>query len=164
MKQSQPIGILDLLQLQGFDLTQKFKLVRHQTDEHDLEDYLRRGWFDAYQAFQSRPVFDDVDFIVSFIGAGRTRARLLGVYRVLGHTDGRSGRLPEGWPHPGWLKLHRFYELRKLPGFEELENRVVIEWGKGTRAWVQRPKNKEVIELLSKGQLLRPFDDYISFR
>ena len=50
MKRSQPIGILDLLELRGFDLTQKFKLVRHQTDELNLEDYLRRGWFDAYQA------------------------------------------------------------------------------------------------------------------
>lgn len=164
MKLSQPIGILDLLELQGFDLTQRFKLVRHQTNELDLEDYLRRGWFDAYQAFQGRPVFDDVDFIVSFIGAGRTRARLVGVYQVLGHTHGRSGRLPEGCPpHPRWLQLDRFYEMCKLPGFEELENRAVIEWGKGTRAWVQRQTNKEVIELLPKGQLLKPFDDYMSF-
>ncbi len=163
MKQSQPIGILDLLQLQGFDLGQKFKLVRHQTNELDLQDYLRRGWFDAHQAFQSRPIFDDVDFIVSFIGARRTHARLVGVYQIRGHTHGQAGRLPKGCTHTEWLQLDRFYEMPRLPGFEELENRAVIEWGKGTRSWVQRPRNKEVIELLPKGQLLKGFDDYMDF-
>jgi hypothetical protein len=163
MKQSQPIGILDLLQLQGFDLNQKFKLVRHQTNELDLQDYLRRGWFDAYQAFQGRPVFDDVDFIVSFIGAERTRARLVGVYKVLSAHPGSAGNLPEGCRQERWLGLPRYYEMEQVPGFEELEHRVVIEWGPATRSWAQWPKNKEVVELLPKGQLLKPFDDYMSF-
>jgi hypothetical protein len=53
--------------------------------------------------------------------------------------------------------------MRKLPGFEELEHRVVIEWGKGTRSWVQGPTIKEIVEIIRKGELLRPFDDYLGF-
>jgi len=157
------IGILDLLQLQGFDLTRRFKLVRHQEGGNDLHDFLRRGWLEAYQGFQHRPVFNRVDFIVSFIGVGRTQARLVGVYEVVGCKPGHAGRLPEGCPHKEWLELDYFYEMRRVPGFEELEHRVVIEWGKGTRRWDQWPQNKEVVEILSKGQLLRPFDDYLGF-
>ncbi|MDP2674053.1 MAG: GIY-YIG nuclease family protein [Dehalococcoidia bacterium] len=157
------IGILDLLRLQGFDLTKRFKLVRHQEGGHDLRDFLRRGWLEAYQAFQTKPVFNKVDFVVSFIGVGRTKSRLVGVYEVLGCKPGHAGQLPDGCPHREWLDCDYFYEMRRLPGFEELEHRVVIEWGKGTRRWDQWPKNKEVVEILPKGQLLRPFDDYLGF-
>lgn len=157
------LGILDLLGLQGFDLTRRFKLVRHQEGGQDLQYFLRRGWLEAYQAFQERPVFDKVDFIVSFIGAGRTQARLVGVYQVLGRNSGHAGRLPEGCPHREWLDCDYFYEMQRLSGFEGLEHRVVIEWGKGTRRWHQWPKNKEVVEILPKGELLRPFDDYLGF-
>jgi hypothetical protein len=55
------------------------------------------------------------------------------------------------------------YTLQRVEGFHELENRVVIEWGTGARAWVQRPANKRVIELLPSGHLLRPFTDYLGF-
>lgn len=163
MIRSQPIGILDLLELQGFDLTQKFKLVRHQEGRYDLHDFLRRGWLDAYQAFQAKPVFDNLDFIVSFIGVGRTQARFIGVYEILSAHPGSAGHLPEGCSEKRWLQLAHYYETRRVPGFEELENRVVIEWGGAARSWAQWPRNKEVVELLPKGQLLRPFDDYLSF-
>jgi hypothetical protein len=163
MSPSQQIGILDLLQLQGFDLNQRFKLVRHQDARYDLQDFLRRGWFEAYQKFQQRPVFKGVDFVVAFVGLGGTRARFVGVYEVLDCKAGPAGELPEGCPHKEWLQVDHFYEMQHVDGFEELEHRVVIEWGKGTRRWDQWPQNKEVVEILSKGELLRPFDDYLGF-
>ena len=158
------LGILDLLGLQeGFDPTRRFKLVRHQEAGHDLQDFLRRGWLEAYQAFQEKPVFDNIDFIVSFVGAGRTQARLVGVYQVLGRKPGHAGCLPEGCPHSDWLDCDYFYEMRRLSGFEALEGRVVIEWGKGARLWHQRPTNKEVVEILPKGQPVPLFEDYLGF-
>src|SRR6266542_2184863 len=160
---SRELGILDLLRLQGFDLNSRFKLVRHQAAGFDLHDYLRRGWLEAYQGFQHRPVLDNLDFIVAFLGVGRTQARFVGVYEIVGRKPGNAGYVPEGCPHPEWLDLPYFYEARRLPGYEELEHRVVIEWGKGTRRWDQWPTNKPVVELLRKGQLLRPFDDYLGF-
>jgi len=163
MNPNREIGILDLLRLQGFDLNSRFKLVRHQAAGFDLHDYLRRGWLEAYQGFQHRPVLDNLGFLVSFLGVGRTQARFVGVYEIVGRKPGNAGYVPEGCPHPEWLKLPYFYEARRLPGYEELEHRVVIEWGKGTRRWDQWPTNKPVVEILRKGQLLRPFDDYLGF-
>jgi hypothetical protein len=157
------LGILDLLRLKGFDLNSRFKLVRHQQSGADLHDLLRRGSLDAYQSFQNRPVFDNVDFIVSFIGDGRTLARLVGVYKVIGRKPTHAGQLPEGCPHRQWLDTNYFYGMQRVPGFEDLANRVVVEWGKGTRRWDQWPTNKPVVEILRKGQLLRPFDDYLGF-
>jgi hypothetical protein len=156
------LGIVDLLVLRGFDQTRPTKFVRHQDARYDVHDLLRRGWLEVYQAFQRRPVFDGCERIVSFIGTGGTKARLLGVYRVLGKRDGRKVPSPPGCPSEvgegRW-----YYELERESGYEDLENRAVIEWGKGALAWVQWLSNKEIVELLPKGQLRPPFRDYLEF-
>lgn len=156
------LGIEDLLALRGFDSTRPTKFVRHQDKRWDVHDLLRRGWLETYQAYQGRPVFDGCERIVSFIGAGGTKARLIGVYKILGpKRNGRKVPLPADCP-PG-LAGRYFYPLERETGYEDLENRVVIEWGKGALAWVQWLSNKEVVELLPKGQLRPPFRDYLEF-
>ncbi len=44
-----------------------------------------------------------------------------------------------------------------------MENRIIIEWGKGALAWVQNLKNMAVLEVLPKGYLRPPFKDYLEF-
>ena len=84
------LGVIDLLKLCNFDPACRSKLVRHQDKRYDVHDLLRRGWLEAYQCFQSKPVFDGQDFVVSFVGTEGTKARLLGVYKVRGRQSGRS--------------------------------------------------------------------------
>jgi hypothetical protein len=50
-----------------------------------------------------------------------------------------------------------------VSGFESLQDRVVIDWGKGTKSWVQKMRNKEVIELIPEGRARDPFTDYHEF-
>src|SRR3989304_2747064 len=155
------LDILEILELRGFDSTRRFQLVRHQEGRHE-HDLPKRWWLETYQAFQARNVFDNLDCIVSFLGDRGTRARFIGVYEVLGRKSGSEGRLPHGYPSE-WKDLPYYYELRRAQGFEDLENRVVINWGPGARSWVQKPKKKEVVEILPKGQRLPPFADYLGF-
>ena len=128
---SEEIGIVDVLRVCGFDSNCRSKLVRHQDKRWDSHDLLRRGWLDVYQSFQARPVFDNLDYVISFIGVGGTQARLMGVYKVLGRRPGSSGVLPPGCPYFEWNDNPYFYELERQAGFEALEHRVVIEWGRG---------------------------------
>ncbi len=157
------LGILDLLALRGYDRKKPAKLVRHKSPKDDVQDLLRRGWFDAYQSHQRLPVFDGCESIVSFIGTEGTKALFVGVYRVTGRRAGSEGKLPPGCPHTEWLRDKYFYDLVREPGYEDLERRVIIDWGKGARAWLQRVSNKEVVEILPKGQFLTPFRDYLEF-
>jgi hypothetical protein len=74
---------LDLLALAGLLEPEmaRIEFVRHEGDpDFDLQDLHQRGWLDTYQQFQSRAVFENLDYIVSFIGMGGSRARFLGVY------------------------------------------------------------------------------------
>lgn len=158
------LGILDLLELRGFDRQQAAKLVRHQDRRYDVHDLYRRGWLGAYQAFQARPIFHRNSRIVSFLGMEGGRARFVGVYRVLGHRPADQGVLPPGCPYREWLDpAHHYYELEREPGFEALEGRVIVDWGPGALAWHQKLTNKPVDEILPRGTPLPVFDDYLDF-
>jgi hypothetical protein len=158
------IGIVDLLGLFGFDPGCRSKLVRHQDKRWGgSQDLLRRDWLDVYQSFQWKPVFDNLDYVISFVGLDGTQAKLIGVYKVLGRRPGISGVLPPGCSYNEWKENPYFYELERQIAFEALEHRVVIEWGRGALAWHQHTTNKTVSQILPKGHQLRVFTDYLDF-
>ena len=77
------------------------------------------------------------------------------------HVASAAASLPDGCPHPDWKLSGNFYKLTKRKGFEDLEGRVVIDWGKGALAWCQRYTDREVVEIRRRGRALQPFRDYL---
>ena len=165
------LGVVDLLALAGFDRTASAKMVRHQHDKYPVRELLRHGWFELYQAYQGKPFFDKVEYVVSFSGLTGTLARFEGVFRIRGFTRAAEGDTPPDCPWAQEWKNScgamkgggRFYDLKRVPGFEDLEDRITIDWGPGTRSWYQHLTNKPVVELTPKGRRLPPFDDYLEF-
>jgi len=158
------IGIVDLLKVFGFDDRLKSKLVRHQDARYDVTTLIRDGWFDLYQSFQARPVFNDCEQIISFVGDGSGRARLVGVYRVLKQGASSKSLIPADCPYQEWGVTSKYhYELERCSEFANLEGRVVIDWGSGALAWHQHLKNKPVVEVFPKGRILDRFTDYLDF-
>ena len=158
------LGIVDLLKVFGFDERLKTKLVRHQDSRYDIPALIREGWFDLYQSLQARPVFGGCEQIVSFVGDGSRRARLLGVYRVLHQREATPALIPPDCPYEEWGAEPKYhYGLERRAEFADLEGRVVIDWGSGALAWHQHLKNKPVVELFPKGRTLAPFTDYLDF-
>ena len=112
----------------------RIKVVRHKDARKEVVingkleqgnpyDWYRynRELFIGYQSEQARDVFKDVDYIVSFIGEQGTTARFVGVY----HVDGLEMKsFPDGAPC-------YYYKMTQLTGFEALEERIIIDWGKG---------------------------------
>jgi hypothetical protein len=159
------LGILDMLGFYGFDRNWRGKLVRHKEDKYPVEELLRQGWLDIYQAYQGKPRFDGLDVIVSFYGLRGTRSCFYGVFKVIRRRPGSEGLIPDNCPYvPEWReKCPYFYDLERLPGYEALEHRLVIDWGRGALAWHQQLSNKPVLELLPEGRGLPDFGDYLEF-
>lgn len=158
------LGIIDLLEIFGFDRSASSKLVRHRDASLDVHELDQRGWLETYQSFQANPIFDDQDFIVSFLGEEGTLARLLGIYEVGPRCAADQVPLPQGcsfeqWKDPG--SVH--YSLTRVSGFQAIERRVLIEWGRGTLAWHQHLTNKEVVAIRPRGEVRPPFTDYSDF-
>jgi hypothetical protein len=50
------LGVVDILQLAGFDTTLRTKLVCHQHDRYPVDELRRNDWLELYQSYQVRPV------------------------------------------------------------------------------------------------------------
>jgi hypothetical protein len=113
------------------------KVLRHRDFKTDLWALRREGTFHDYQDGQSWDVFGRAKYIISFIAERNRYAKFVGVWQIDNKTQNPAGGFN--------------YSTQELPGYGELEGRLIVEWGDGTRSWAQwlhAVGNKTVIELL----------------
>lgn len=151
-----PVMFNTILQQEGINPAE-VRLLRHQdtraTTIHTPYELWRdkRDSFDLYQSVQSvenRPKFS-FPLWASFVADPRGATLFVGLYsaKYIGVGDKDLPR-----PHsPGADKAGRYdlYDLTLHAAMRDLIGKLYVEWGAGTRAWVQRAKeqNKPVIEI-----------------
>lgn len=141
----------DLLALEHVDIA-RVRLVRHQ-DRRLPPGRLYEAWrndrasFESYQAVQAREVFPVGVLLASFVATDAGKTVFVGMYSV----DG-VGTCPEGSVDA--LLKHDIsgqvsYQLTHVDHLAGYVDRVAIDWGAGTRTWVQRAANqpKPVVEI-----------------
>jgi hypothetical protein len=141
----------DLHQFEQFRSDRFVKVLRHKDSRWDLWELRKRGRFGHYQNGQSWDVFGNARYIISFIAERNRYAKFVGVWEVISK-------------HKKKTKGFR-YKTRELPGFKELEGRLIVRWGEGTRSWAQwlhRQGNKDVVELLPPNYVM-DFPGYYNF-
>ncbi len=130
--------LADLPHFHQFHGRKDVKVLRNKETKWDLWTLCAEGEFEKYQNRQSWDVFGSAEVVVSFIAERNKFAKFVGVWHVLSKNEvGKKG---------GYR-----YRTRKLRGFEDLEDRLIVNWGDGTRSWAQwlhGKGNKEVVELL----------------
>lgn len=154
------ITIQELLNNRGLNPNDKIKLVRQKDARQDLYDLYRHDKvaFLNYQSAQSKPVFHNVDYIVSFIGEEGSSARFIGVYRIVDIIE-----IDKGHKLVGATDIDNyFYKMEEVSGFDELKERVIVKWGNAI-AWHQWYKNEMEIVEISPGLSYRQFTDYMDF-
>src|ERR1700733_14597669 len=108
------LGIVDILQLSGFDSTKRTKLIRHISQYDRIDELIRNGWLEVYQSYQDKKVFHNVDQIVSFYGLSNNRAQFYGVYDVQGYVPANAGANIVGCPSIArWRNTCSFYYTLK---------------------------------------------------
>lgn len=126
----------------------KIKLLRHIDKRTKVIDgittdkslyYLYREepeLFVKYQNEQQTKLFENVKYIVSFLGEEGITARFIGIYKNCGIKD-----------QPSPLEDHSIFDFQKIDGYAELENKLIIEWP-NARSWHQYwDKEKYVIRI-----------------
>jgi len=164
------ITLNELLENRNFDFSDDTVLVRHKDSRIDMFDLIDQNLFEYYQSAQIKTSFENAKFMIVFIGLESTKALFYDIYKVCGTKDLKSIKFPEKYKkiYPEWdknLENAKWYNLEPLIGFEDLKQRIIINWGQGTLAWVQKynKKNtKEIIEILPTGYV-KEFTDYLNF-
>jgi len=161
------IGFNYLLRSAGIDLA-RARLVRHQDNRaptgrtpYDLW-IAADGRLESYQRIQSKDRFKGADWIIAFVATPLDEALFVGSYRVRG-----IGKVPPGTSDPvgGHDVTGLFlYDLEPDQALQEYVGRIIIDWGMGFRAWVQRPdsQDKPRIEIRRKA-CEPPFPGFLSF-
>lgn len=62
-----------------------------------------------------------------------------------------------------WRNTCSFYTLKRDHRFDELRDRIIIDWGRAALAWQQNLSNKPIFEILPAGRKLEPFGDFLEF-
>jgi hypothetical protein len=159
------MNIVELLKSRGLKTKKSTKMIRHTDHEDYPVSKMTKEQLEFYQQCQSKPVFRCCNYVVSFLGLERMKAKFIGVYKVKDEEPLKRKPLPENYHYPPVVEDDGyFYKLEKVSGFEDLEDRVIIEWGNGIQwaQWLDEKKAKEVFEILPPGYV-RPFPGYFDF-
>jgi hypothetical protein len=158
------ISFRDLLAAHGYSpKSDRVKVVRHTGEVFNA--WHDAGYFELYQQYQWNPIFDACDEIISCFGEENSRnpftGRFLGVYAVEPQATSIRPPMLTGAPNPDWITdVKHFYGLTKKAGFEDLEDRVVIDCkARNFAQWFR--DDREVLEIRPLGRSLPPFRDYL---
>lgn len=159
------ITLFNILEIYGLD-PNRIKLVRHGNKEIPIrETFLNNPKrLEAYQSFQRPNKYGNAKAIAVFAPYYKTTALFLGLWDIRGYIDNskftkatlsvlKRHDLPERW-----FNNSGRYELKRNHILDDLSERLVIEWGAATVAWVQS-KDKEVVEIKGK----KSIGDFQSF-
>lgn len=133
------------------------KFIKHGESGRDLRLLWISNKLELYQSFQSRDVFN-CDYIFTFIGEGKDKARFLGIYQVLAHQPAHQTAHSEEERRSVFAEgAAIFYDLRRVPGFEDAEGRIIIKWGRSQQwhQWVH-DNPKKIWQILPTG-FYKPF-------
>lgn len=146
---------------------QEIKLVRHGNAEIPILDTFKNNIkkLEAYQSIQRPGKFSGAKYIIVFAPTFGTSALFLGVWEILGskiskdftqevHQMIDNYAFPKSWHDED----NEFYILKYTDLLSELSERLVVEWGKATVAWVQN-KDKEILEI----KAINLIGDFISY-
>lgn len=119
--------------------SRKEKIIGGKSFEMSLYDiYLYENEaFLTYQSEQQVKKFENVDYLVSFIGEESTSSRFVGVYKNNGKRQMLSDNKDEAYAR---------FDIQELPGFELLKERVVIDWNNPIQ-WLQHYNEMPVIRI-----------------
>ena len=99
----------------------RVKLVRHKDSRLEYRDLLKdKETLLEYQKEQGKDIFKNTDYIVSFIGQERTKSLFFGIFKV-GNVNIKNDKF--------------YYELFPIDIYNELIDRVVIDWGNAAIKW-----------------------------
>ena len=157
-----------LLRDEGLDPAH-VKLVRHQEDRDKGRPSLYQVWravpahFELYQRIQSSLRFAGAKLLASFIATPLGETLFVGIYTV----DSVS-RAPKRLIDPVTGKNvggYHYYSLSLSPHLNDYRDRLIIDWGRGYRAWVQNAgsNEKKVVEI-RRTAAEPPFPGFLNFR
>lgn len=128
---------------------ERTKLIRHNLSSDEVATYYSQGQIEIYQTIQRPSRFKNCDYVISFLGTEETNGIFLGCYKVNGFSQYDAAKFPINFTITMDADTDCvIFDLEKTDILAEFQNRLVIDWGKGTINWCQNgTTEKEILEI-----------------
>ncbi len=140
-------------------------LLRHTLNREEARRAWELGLFEDYQSLQDKdgkPVkaLKSSKYIASFLGNGGTEAIFLGMYKITGKlktAEEIEEKIPSNYPKESY-ENYVYFVTEKLNVMSDLEEELVIDWGKATNAYAQYAgkQDKAVIAISNRDEIEFP--------
>ncbi len=143
----------------------RVKLIRHKDKRYDVNKIYQLGFIEQYQSLQSKPIFDNCEYILSFLGLEGTKAKYIGAWKICKKcsTKETKQKIDPNYPYQEHYNDCYYYEMKRVDIMPELIGRLIIDWGAGAINWHQYAYNdKEIIAILPQNNIrtVEDFQDY----
>lgn len=125
-------------------------LIRHPLSNKRFATCYEKDFFYEYTCHQDIGFSDKFKYWLVFIGDKvGTMGLLKGAYEVVGALPSEQAIMPDGYPFmEDYEAGHEFCQLEPLSLFDDLVDRLIIDWGTGTRSWHQSAlKEKRIVAI-----------------
>lgn len=135
----------DILRRNGLD-PKKVKLIRHSLKHKNFKKCYDDKFMEEYQKLQKENFFNGCDYILTFISGPGTSAKFMGCYEVGAGIPAVSKLMPTGFPIKSYFDGgYYYYDLKKVDKLDDLQERLIIDWGKSTISWHQWATNEKAV-------------------
>ena len=135
----------ELLLNKGINLS-RTKLIRHNISNEAVSRNLALGYLDIYQSIQLPNRFKDCDTVISFLGTEGTNGKFMGCYKIIDYIPLNLQELPSDLRLDDEVENECVYwRMQKTDVLQDLIERLVIDWGKGTINWCQNGTTKKEV-------------------
>jgi len=135
---------------------EKVKLIRHSLSDEVCKTSVDNNMLKEYMSIQKSGFSKNYDYWMVFISRKGTSAILEGFYKVNGEQPFSPEMISEDFLMPkdiGKIPIS-YFNLEKLDCLKEFENRLIIDWGRGTINWHQKATNdKEILSIQSEKKI-----------
>lgn len=131
----------DILQINGID-PKDVLLIRHSLKHDNFRKCYEKDFIHEYTQIQPGNLKDlsSHKYWMVFISGKGTQARFYRMYGYKGKMSIAEHKFPDNYPGT-WDETDMFYQLDESDLFKELENRLIIDWGKGVINWYYKGTN-----------------------
>lgn len=141
----------ELLISRGIDIN-RAKLVRHNITNEYVSKNLALGYLDIYQRIQRPMRFSGCDYIISFLGTEGTESKLYGCYKVEEYIPLQRADIPSDFvatEETYTTDGNVLWNLTRTELLADLNERLVVDWGKGAINWCQNGTTKKEVLYIS---------------
>lgn len=137
--------LTDILRRNEID-PEKVRLIRHALSDKSFRDCYNKGMIKEYTQQQDKGFSDGFKYWIVFISDKGTNCKFYACYKIMGSKPDTIENMPKNFPYPDWFRGEReYYELEEVEILNDLKDRLIIDWGKGTRTWAQKGTNEKKI-------------------